>query len=74
MFEKGSDIKQSNVDTERKYGPQYAFSNKNHVQMARVFHGFCCLKTASGLFDNSFKQLYISMQELLFPAILLQLQ
>ena len=23
---------------ERKYGPQYAFSNKNYVQTARVFH------------------------------------
>ena len=37
MFENSSDVKQSNV-MERKYGPQYAFSNKNYVQTARVFH------------------------------------
>ena len=61
MFEKGSDVKQSNV-METGCGPQCAFLVEKHVQTAREFH-FYCLKTVYGLLDNSFKQLNAFFRE-----------
>ena len=55
MFEKGSDVKQSNIK-ETKYGPQCAFSVKDHVQTAHDLDMDFVFQ--DGLFDNSFKQLY----------------
>ena len=54
--------------------PFQGFSAKSHVQCKRISlfeHRVCCLKMASSLFDNSFKQLYtyIFMQEFHFEVL-----
>ena len=69
MFEKGSYVKQSNIK-ETKYGPQCAFSVKDHVQTAHNLDMDFVFQ--DGLFDNSFKQLYalIAMQEYCFKDFL----